>query len=134
MSKQPQFRVQALKYFLKGESIPWAGSTLYVSLHHDAPTWTNVQTLYELDYPGYVRQPVSPGDWAVQGQYMTNTSEIVFPNPSHYNGEVWWIGLGTHQTGDGQMLYYTNVLEEVFLIVLDEPVVIPAGGLSVRET
>lgn len=137
MSKQPAFRLEAINYFLKGQAIPWAGDTLYISLHHTAPYSDDKQTRYEVSYPGYVRQPISAADWSRVGttSHMTNNRQITFPSP---NGgtpdEVWWVGLGTHETGDGQLLYYTNVFTEVFLIVLHEPVIIPVGGLTVRET
>lgn len=135
MSKQPAFRLEAIKYFLKGVSIPWAGGTLYISLHHDAPFGTNAQTYMEVSYPGYVRQPISAADWDVSGYNLVNNRQITFPSPNGgTTDEVWWVGLGTHETGDGQLLYYTNVFTEVFLIVLHEPVIIPVGGLTVRET
>lgn len=135
MAKQPTFRLEALKYFLKGEAIAWAGDTMYLSLHHSAPFGTNAQTLYEISYPGYARQSISASDWDVSGYKLVNNRQITFPNPSGGSSEeVWWVGLGTAQTGTGQLLYYTNVFEEVYLIAVNEPVIIPAGGLTVRET
>jgi len=135
VAKQPLFRHQAISSFLKGTQPSWAGNTLYIALHHDAPFWSDSQELYEVHYDGYVRQPITAGEWSINGANATNNVQIQFPNPNGTTlDEVWWVSLGTAQTGPGQMLYYTNVFEEVFLIAVGQPIIIPVGGLTVRET
>lgn len=140
MSKQTTFRLQAVKWVTKGEAPSWAGnSNLWVSLHHTSPVWSDDQTLYEVSYPGYARQPIArnASAWAyntVTGS-ASNAAPITFPSPNGGSTqEVWWVGLGTAETGPGQLLYNTNVFEEAFLIVLHEPLIVPVGGLILRET
>jgi hypothetical protein len=140
VAKQVAFRNQIVKYVTKSEAPSWiANSNLWVSLHHTAPVWSDNQTQYEISYPGYARQPIarSAAGWTYNTATGTasNASEIEFPNPSGGSAEeVWWVGIGTDETGDGQLLYYTNVFEEVFLIAVNQPLIIPVGGLLVRET
>lgn len=138
MAKQVAFRTQMVKYVTKSEAPSWIDNDyLWVSLHHTAPVWTDNQTTYEISYPGYARQPIARDDtgWNYTSGIATNAEEIEFPDPGGGSPEeVWWVGLGTSETGDGQLLYYTNVFEEVFLIAVNQPLIIPVGGLTVRET
>lgn len=137
MSKQTLFRQQMVQWVTKKLDPPWAeNDSFYVSLHHDAPVWTNDQTTYEISYTGYARQPIARSElgWTFASSSASNATEIVFPTPTDSLQEVWWVGLGTAASGPGQLLYYTNVFEEVFLAAVGQPIVIPVGGLTVRET
>ena len=139
MSKQVLFREQLAKWVTKSEEPSWLSNThFWVSLHHTAPVWTDSQTTYEISYPGYARQPIerSSAGWTyTAGGYARNAAEIQFPNPSGGSSEeVWWVGIGTQQTGAGQLLYYTNAFDVVYLVSVGQPLIIPVGGLTVRET
>lgn len=140
VAKQVAFRNQMVKYVTGGGAPSWINNEyMWVSLHHTAPVWSDSQTQYEISYPGYVRQPIdrSAAGWTYNTATGTasNAAEIEFPNPSGGSSEeVWWVGIGTAETGAGQLLYYTNVFEEVFLIAVNQPLIIPVGGLLVRET
>lgn len=138
MAKRPLYRDQIHKYLTQSEVPPWIDNDyLWVSLHHSTPFWSDDQTEYEVSYTGYARQPIArtASAWVYSGGYARNAAEITFPNPSGTTtDEVWWVGLGTHETGAGQLLYVSNIFQEIYLISVNQPLVIPAQGLAVRET
>lgn len=88
---------------------------LYVSLHTDAPGVDGNQTTYETSYEGYSRVAVARtvSGWTVAGNSVYLASSIIFPSATSGSDLITYFGIGTSQTGTGQLLYFGPLFPDI---------------------
>jgi hypothetical protein len=119
-----------LKHIFHNEPIPNIGDTtglppstttgsLYISLHTNNPTTGN-QTTHETNYNSYTRHniPRTPNHWTITNNTITNNTRIVFPRSTGTTTTLTHFGIGTNETGTGQLLF-TNKLYNTVTILTD---------------
>lgn len=146
MSKAYTWRRAASKMFVLKNNVPaWltTADNLYISLHFGViDDTTDDQTVNEVTYLGYERQPISraAGKWALVGgssfPYYYYVDAVTFPAPSSIPAgqEICsHIGIGLDPTGAGSRLLTGNFTESGVEFVAGEPLIIPVGKLIVAE-
>ena len=129
-----------VSYILKATAMPTYGTSggtlLWISLHTADPTASGSQTSYEATYGSYARVSISRSGsgWTVTNGVASNLTAITFPTCTSSSSTVTHIGIGTSDTGAGQLLYVGAINGTTFPVTLNVPPVIGIGQLVVTET
>lgn len=84
-------------------------TNLYMSLHVTDPTdaAASGQNTGEASYGSYARKPLvrTTSGWSVSGKVATTLLDVDFPICTSGSGTLYYLGIGTHATGAGKLLY-----------------------------
>ena len=113
-----------LNLILRNVSLPWAGTTKYLSLHSGTIGAAGDQTTNEITYTGYARVAVTTTtgglfDAAASGAATSNAA-VSFGNPTAgtFPITVTHVGLGANSSGAGTCIEYT-ALDSALVINLN---------------
>lgn len=83
-----------------------AAGNLYVALHTDDPTAAGLQDDYEATYTGYDRVAVarSASGWTVDGNNVSNTEQISFPEATGGNETITHVTIGLESSGASKVM------------------------------
>jgi len=82
----------------------------WISLHTATPDETGTQTTSECAYTGYARKSVARNTgWTVSANNVSNTAAITFDPCTGGTETATYVGIGTDETGAGNLLFYALV-------------------------
>jgi hypothetical protein len=122
MAKDPGLSNALLRLIFLGESIPGladnaalnAVTDLWVGLYTGVPTTD--QTQFEVAYGSYGRVPVArdASGWVVFGNDVYPVATVNFPQVTGgAAATASFVGIGTHQTGSGMLLYVGAIVPQI---------------------
>lgn len=81
---------------------------LWVSLHTANPGASGAQNTSEAAYTSYGRVSVArtSSGWSISSETISNVAAITFPAATGGSETETYVGIGTAQTGAGQLLYF----------------------------
>lgn len=98
-------------------------TSLWISLHTTDPGETGDQTIGEATYGGYERIEIGRDtDWSVSNDAAENAADIAFPAVASAPGNaIRYLGIGTSDTGAGQLLFVLPLDEAIEMEVATQP-------------
>jgi hypothetical protein len=115
MGKSSTFQNDILKLFFNGTPIAGLAdnaassplTSLYLALHTANPGTAPAQTTSEATYTGYARvaSPRNSTEWTVNGNSVSNTTEISFPIATGGSETETYASVGTAASGTGKILW-----------------------------
>lgn len=125
MSKSDVFEAAVLDAVFLADPLLSGVTELWVSLHGQDPGEAGDQSTNEVDYTPYGRVSVSrdASGWVRTGNQVSPVSNITFPQVTgiSVSSDVTHFGIGTAQTGPGELMYYGTVTPSITFVTGESP-------------